>query len=509
MEQKSFVSVIFMTSMLIFCIPIYVYLIIKWYKLRNHFVLLNRFPLMSITIVLCSVVTPLIGIIELVTNIIMLRRIIQMLTAITMGLVFHRPHLIYIRCCINSNYLQTMTSSADLPKSTRSSSLISHALFGFTVVVVAALMFFLCLLPYAIAILFQIQMVIGLFHTIRLIRSKASESLDCIKESVLSITFVLIMCAVPPVLQPHMPEYIDLYRIGGMSVISVIASCALFIPIRLIHKVDKSKTNSRIYMNKIQVPPTNSAVTMSTSVALSFHKAAPMPSMTLSPTLSVSTMSHSDDTLTYNKCNSGAEFHVTTLKQSLDSFLQTQQHYQLFTGYLSECFALENLMFLERGIILYHMILKCKKLDTGFVAVKHEEEGSDIDKFEQTFYDISFHYLVQMYADMDSIIQKAVEVNKDSDAMKYKRGIVKIMRLIYSGCCCSKSETQINTSYGVQVNLQRLLEDEDEERLLSKFEDYDDLLNVFHDALVQICDVCDCVYDFQFKSYCRNQNHQI
>eukprot|EP01083_Nonionella_stella_P039890 108504_1 len=511
MEQKSFVTVFFLLSILILFIPIYVYLFQKWYQLRTHFVLRNRFPNVSIAIVLLSVLTTIVGILELLTNSVALYRIIQLLSCITMGLVFHRVHLIYVRWSIHSKYLQAMTSNADLPKPTYSSSFISHALFALTVVCVPIAMFCTCMLPRGIVIVYQIQVAIGIFHTIRIIRSKASESLDCIKESIISLLCILIMCGLPRFIQPYIPESIDPYSIGGSLATAVVSFCVLYVPIRLIRKVEKSKANakisgSRVTMSNIKLPATNAAVLKSSpSVTLSPSLSkAPVPSM--SPTLSVCTISHSDEAaLTHMKCNS-REIHITMLKQSLVSFLQTQKHYQLFTGYLSECFALENLMFLERGIILYHMILKCKELDSDFVSTKKESERP---KFKQRFYDLSFHYLLQMYADMDFIIQTAVGLNKATDAMKYKRGIVKIMKLIYDGCCSAKSDTQINTSYEVQHNLQMLLEDEDEERLLSKFEDYDDLLNVFHDALVQICDVCDCVYDFQFKSYCRTQNHQI
>merc|ERR1712130_924871 len=40
---------------------------------------------------------------------------------------------------------------------------------------------------------------------------------------------------------------------------------------------------------------------------------------------------------------------------TLSTYLcETIEHYQLFASYLSECFALENLFFLERAIILFH-----------------------------------------------------------------------------------------------------------------------------------------------------------
>ena len=60
---------------------------------------------------------------------------------------------------------------------------------------------------------------------------------------------------------------------------------------------------------------------------------------------------------------------------------------------------------------------------------------------------------------------------------------------------------QINVSYGVQHELQCLLEGRSDEDLLNVFEDYDKLLRIYHDSIIEVWDVCESVYGFQFRCY--------
>lgn len=114
----------------------------------------------------------------------------------------------------------------------------------------------------------------------------------------------------------------------------------------------------------------------------------------------------------------------------------------LHKGYLSECFALENLLFLERAIILYHTILKYKDMDEQFVANK-EDDDDESQLYHHKVYEIVFGYLSQIHIDMDSMVEDAVRLNEKTDKMKYKRGIIAIVQLMYSQFCRNDSATQV------------------------------------------------------------------
>merc|ERR1712130_439235 len=112
-------------------------------------------------------------------------------------------------------------------------------------------------------------------------------------------------------------------------------------------------------------------------------------------------------------------------------------------------------------------------------------------------YNISFNYLSQIYVDMNGIIENVI----GDDDMKYKRGIIKVIRLIYKQFCRSDSETEINISFEVQAALKALVEENDDEQLLEILDDYRKLLNVFHEAILEVYIVCQSVYGFDFKCY--------
>merc|ERR1712087_321844 len=52
-----------------------------------------------------------------------------------------------------------------------------------------------------------------------------------------------------------------------------------------------------------------------------------------------------------------------SLTKPLHRFLNDEANFTIFAGYLSECFALENLLFLERAIVLHHLIVAAMEKD--------------------------------------------------------------------------------------------------------------------------------------------------
>merc|ERR1711923_134867 len=118
------------------------------------------------------------------------------------------------------------------------------------------------------------------------------------------------------------------------------------------------------------------------------------------------------------------------LKRSLSHFLSDTDSFTLFAGYLSECFALENLLFLERATILFHIILKYQRIDEKLSIINQRMNLNNT--FDARCYDLKYDFLSQIYNDIELLII-AESANNDnmSDSMTYKRGILQAMKMIY------------------------------------------------------------------------------
>eukprot|EP01084_Bolivina_argentea_P121232 214855_1 len=98
----------------------------------------------------------------------------------------------------------------------------------------------------------------------------------------------------------------------------------------------------------------------------------------------------------------------------------------VFIEYLCECFALENMLFLERAIILHHLIKKYQDMDTAHAVppVDADEKLKFDTVCARPYYKLQFMHLTPIYNDIEAIIKKGCEENEESDTMVYKRGIV-------------------------------------------------------------------------------------
>ena len=108
-DMSSRVNFIYTLSWLTFMIPIYTYLLMKWYHYRDHFVIKNRFPKISLTIFGINFIIVVNAFISSITTIEALAWSGQVLAAVASGLVFYRTHLIYVRWAISTAFLQNMT----------------------------------------------------------------------------------------------------------------------------------------------------------------------------------------------------------------------------------------------------------------------------------------------------------------------------------------------------------------------------------------------------------------
>eukprot|EP01084_Bolivina_argentea_P233666 393495_1 len=194
------------------------------------------------------------------------------------------------------------------------------------------------------------------------------------------------------------------------------------------------------------------------------------------------------------------------LEKPLWYFLkENARNVDLFIGYLSECFALENMLFLERSIILYHLIRKCQKQEneTRLTPQQTQLMNDKSDVFMYPCYKLKFVFLTQIYADIETMIQNGCKQNDKNEKMKYKHGIIEAMKCIYQQFCSTESENEINIAYEVRNTLCGLFGNKTDDEVLKQFDNYDDLLPVYHEAIVECWNLCITIYGFQFKQYLR------
>ena len=108
-DEGLFISFIYEMSMFAWFLPASIYLLVKWYHYRNHFVIKNRFPRMSISIFIINLIVVIGSVIDSLTAIEEFSIAGQILAAVASGLVFYRTHLVYVRWAITTAYLQNMT----------------------------------------------------------------------------------------------------------------------------------------------------------------------------------------------------------------------------------------------------------------------------------------------------------------------------------------------------------------------------------------------------------------
>ena len=155
---------------------------------------------------------------------------------------------------------------------------------------------------------------------------------------------------------------------------------------------------------------------------------------------------------------------------------------------LIQCFALENLLFLERAVILYHEIEKYRLIhrlnDEDEDTLQNEEED---ERFRAEAYQLGFEFLPEIYKDIDNIIESS---EKDC-----KQGIYIVMKSIYQQFGSSSSEMEINVSSECQSELRGLFECLSEEEFLQRLT-LEDMKGVYHSAITQCYQLCFAVYSY-------------
>eukprot|EP01083_Nonionella_stella_P003050 8675_1 len=492
-----FHSFIYTAVVLVFAWPLYVYLLTKWYAHKNHFVIRNRWPKISLIVVACTIISQTLMAVESAFCIPnqLLNPISMGMTNVVQGLMYYRAHLLYVQTMKTRQCLRTMKQdniTSDHKRRCRNAPR-----FILYTILIASLLVVVCRYsdfnPPVYAV-FVATLLFGVICLINIIRSKVKDSIGITKECMLQIatTFIMIVAtAVCASLFPSLNYEINI--VFGVLSNTCYGLSALFVAYNLIRRANVS--------NDAKSKTVRSRSPSAASLDSDGH---PSPGHQSSG-LSIANIDHIDET-----SNARIALPSASLNECLDKplvlFLKDNvQNSTLFMEYLCECFALENMLFLERAIILHHLIKKYQKIDTAHAAHRCTD-SDDGAKYTQSCYTLQFTHLAQIYNDIEAMIEKGCEHNDVGDSVMYKRGIVEVMKLIYRQFCSADSDTEINVAFDVRDSLRAIFEDNTEDAILNQFSSYEDLLMVFHEAIQVIMNLCVCIYEFQFRSYLRKND---
>ena len=196
---------------------------------------------------------------------------------------------------------------------------------------------------------------------------------------------------------------------------------------------------------------------------------------------------------------------VESISKPLVDFLKTKQNYEYFADYLALCFAVENLLFVQRVVILYHFTqdLKMGGIQIDGVSLK-ESKTEETDKKEiylQRVYKLKFEYLEQLHKELDLLLENSVKSTENITFEDVKDCLWLLCKNIYFQFIESNAPNQVNISFDNQRKLQYVLRDNNKD----KFESFDDFLYLYHDAMAETWRLMESCYSFNFKSYLRSQ----
>eukprot|EP01084_Bolivina_argentea_P169261 293441_1 len=517
-QNQCFYTRIFVMSILTITWPIYGYFMFKWYQNRNHFVIQNRWPNISLVIIVSAITIQILSIIEIATCSKPLETISIGITNMISGLVFYRAQLLYLRCLRSRQYLnqycnKAQTKSIRIKKTeNRCCSYFSKTILPITITTSSAIVVLRFLHSPFVVLCFLITMLIGIISLINILRKKLTDSIGVSKEILLQICTQFTIMVLLPLINSVVPSYIEVNYWATFLAVTLYGFATFYVALSVIQKtvicakkyqqdentcVQSHQTTSLQHHNPSILSPDGKLRTSSNESITVEIKTAPL---SVSNSTSYKSSARHRVSASVQLQLQLHDINSETLRKSLQQFIRYDiSNYALFAGYLSECFALENLLFLERAIILYHAIRKYEKEDNEFqmhIMASSDEKHKKL--YNQNCYELQFNYLCQIRVDIDQMIENT---NSNDDKMKYKRGIVNVMQVLYKQFCCYDSVTEINVSYETQVNIRYLFQYKTEDEIMNQFKNYNDLKMVFHYAIIQCWEMCLSVYGFQFKTY--------
>eukprot|EP01084_Bolivina_argentea_P202307 345691_1 len=175
-------------------------------------------------------------------------------------------------------------------------------------------------------------------------------------------------------------------------------------------------------------------------------------------------------------------------------FLKKFYNYKAFGSYLSYCWAMENLLFLERTSVIYHIILKYKQL---------YDNEKDVNSMNKMMKLLKFKYLKSLYVEYNHKIKQICPVaNKTGngyDIEYFKPAFKKIYKEIYTEFVDDNARNEINISGELRGQLSFIMDNN-----MSKLVSFDDFLSFFQEVNDEIYGMLISMYTANFAEYLSN-----
>ena len=194
------------------------------------------------------------------------------------------------------------------------------------------------------------------------------------------------------------------------------------------------------------------------------------------------------------------------------TFLKTEDNYRALATYLGHCFALENLLFLEKVSILYQIIKKYKTtndLQRGSMnrPSKNLETVYNHYLTNKKMKRCKFEYLNAIYFSFqDKINRLSMKYNKGSNISDigtfyyYKKALFRVYKVIYDEYIENGSRSQINVSAETREELAAIFLDEN---AMNRFNTFEDFMYVFDPALIEIYTLVFGIFSYRFKKWAK------
>ena len=241
-----------------------------------------------------------------------------------------------------------------------------------------------------------------------------------------------------------------------------------------------------------------------------------------------------DDEMETKEANEEME-DISAMPFSCIEYLEDSDNYKIFSKYLAHCFALENILFVERVSVLYQIVLDLKEKNgesrnriLSLSPSGYSSNNNSLNRQRRTptsttattpspkhnLQRSKFEYSVELYFEFHKKIDRFNEKHRKNAEMMgiigtvgyYKKILWKLHRDIYKEFVKNGSKYEINISSEIRSELVFLFGDN---KNMYKFDTFDDFLSVFDNALIQVYEMIFSIYNYQFKKYLKNQNQNV
>eukprot|EP01084_Bolivina_argentea_P220700 373987_1 len=178
--------------------------------------------------------------------------------------------------------------------------------------------------------------------------------------------------------------------------------------------------------------------------------------------------------------------------ESMFTFLDSDMKaYTAFREYLTHCWSMESLLFVEKVSVVNQIVLQYKSSCDVVADV-------DVDRFIR----LKFKYHELLYSKYETQISSMESKGARTNTLEHcKEGLDKIYSDLFSEFIQNGAVNEINISYETRLALSFIMSQSDHHEKLQTLDDY---LHLFDDALAEIYSLLAALYSFKFKQYIRD-----